>query len=148
MEIAVECWRKTDTLSAACRTSPIRRGSDDLHVPWAILIVDDNPRFRARARECLESEGHVVVAEAPDGASARAAVSLHRPEVVLLDIRLPDESGISVAEGLAREHDAPAVVLTSTHDPVDFGAKLKLCGARGFVPKAEFSGAALAALLQ
>jgi len=112
-----------------------------------VLIVDDNARFRARARECLEAEGHVVVAEAPDGASARGAVSRHRPDVVLLDIRLPDESGLSVAEGLIGGPHPPAVVLTSTHDPADFGERLRLCGARGFVPKAEFSGAALAAVL-
>ena len=114
---------------------------------WAILIIDDNGRFRARARDCLEAEGHVVVGEAHDGASAILAVRRHRPEVVLLDIRLPDESGITVAERLAIEPEPPAVVLTSTHDAADFGERLEQCGARGFLPKSAFSGEAFAALL-
>jgi len=117
-------------------------------VAWAFLIVDDNARFRARARASLEAEGHVVVAEAPDGASAREAVRLHRPDVVLLDVRLPDESGLSVAEGLASEPDPPAVVLTSTLDAADLGDRLERSGARGFVPKASFSAEAVAAALQ
>ena len=114
------------------------------------VIAEDEPLLRSELRATLTAlwPDLDIVAEAPDGASARTAVSHHRPEVVLLDVRLPDESGLSVAEGLAREHDLPAVVLTSTQDPADFGARLALCGARGFVPKSEFSGAALAALLQ
>ena len=67
----------------------------------AVLIVDDNARFRARARRWLEALGYVVVAEAADGASALAAVREHRPDVVLLDVELPDMSGLSVAERLA-----------------------------------------------
>jgi DNA-binding NarL/FixJ family response regulator len=120
---------------------------DDGGVPARILIVDDNERFRARARRWLEAGGYEVVGEADDGASALEAVRRHRPEAVLLDVGLPDMSGLSVAESLARERDAPAVVLTSTHDAADFGERLARCGARGFVPKAELSGDRLAALL-
>jgi DNA-binding NarL/FixJ family response regulator len=113
----------------------------------AVVIVDDNARFRVRARRWLEADGYAVVAEAADGASALEAVRRHRPDVVLLDIGLPDISGLSVAEQLAREPDAPAVVLTSTHDVADFGDRVARSGARGFVPKAKLSGAALSALL-
>jgi DNA-binding NarL/FixJ family response regulator len=116
-------------------------------VPTAILIVDDNPRFRSRARRWLEADGYAVVAEAADGASALEAAARHRPNVVLLDIQLPDMNGLSVAERLTRGPDAPAVVLTSTHDVADFGDGIVRCGARGFVPKAELSGEALRALL-
>jgi len=116
-------------------------------MPVAVLIVDDNARFRVRARRRLEADGYTVVAEAADGASALAAARLHRPSVVLLDIGLPDMSGLSVAERLAREPDAPAVVLTSTHDAADFGDRVTSCGARGFVPKSALSGDAIAALL-
>jgi CheY-like chemotaxis protein len=116
-------------------------------VPPTVLIVDDNERFRVRARRWLEADGYAVVAEAADGAAALEAVGDHRPSVVLLDVQLPDMSGIEVAERLSRRPDPPDVVLTSTHDPADFGEQLSRCGARGFVPKAELSGDALAALL-
>ena len=88
-----------------------------------------------------------MVAEAADGASALTAARRHRPAVVLLDIQLPDVSGLAVCADLARWADPPAVVLTSTHDPDDFGERLLRCGALGFVPKGELSGASVAALL-
>jgi DNA-binding NarL/FixJ family response regulator len=116
-------------------------------VPIGVLIVDDNSRFRLRARRWLEAGGYEVVGEAADGASALEAVRRHRPAVVLLDIMLPDTSGLSLAEGLAGEPDSPAVVLTSTRDAADFGERLSRCGARGFLPKAELSGERLSALL-
>ena len=116
-------------------------------VPVRVLIVDDNPRFRLRARRCLEASAYEVVAEAANGASALEATRRHRPAVVLLDIELPDASGASVAEWLAREPTPPAVVLTSTHDAADFGERLLHCGARGFLPKAELSSERLSALL-
>jgi DNA-binding NarL/FixJ family response regulator len=112
-----------------------------------VLIVDDNPGFRVRARRWLEAGGYEVVAEAADGASALEAARRHEPEVVLLDIALPDMSGLSLAERLAREPAPPAVVLTSTHDAEDFGERVWRCGARGFIPKAELSGERLSALL-
>lgn len=116
-------------------------------VPPTVLIVDDNARFRVRARRWLEADGYVVVAEAADGAAALDAARRLRPGLVLLDIQLPDMSGIEVAERLSRQADSPDVVLTSTHDEADFGERLTRCGARGFVPKAELSGEALAAVL-
>jgi DNA-binding NarL/FixJ family response regulator len=123
------------------------RLADDARVPRDVLIVDDNARFRVRARRLLEADGYTVVAEADTGAAALEAAGRHRPELVLLDIGLPDLSGLAVAERLTGRPDSPAVVLTSTHDPADFGERLARCGARGFVPKAELSGEALSALL-
>ena len=116
-------------------------------MPAAVLIVDDNARFRVRARRLLEANGYTVVAEAPDGAAALEAAGRLRPEVVLLDLVLPDMSGMSVAEQLALGPDPPAVVLTSTHDAADFGERIARCGARGFVPKGELSAEALSGLL-
>jgi DNA-binding NarL/FixJ family response regulator len=120
---------------------------DDARVEGTVLIVDDNARFRVRARQRLEADGYAVVAEAADGASALEAARRHRPDVVLLDVGLPDMSGLSVAERLAREPDGPAVVLTSTYDASDFGDRLARSGARGFVAKAALSGEALSAVL-
>jgi DNA-binding NarL/FixJ family response regulator len=121
--------------------------TDDARVEGTVLIVDDNARFRVRARQRLEADGYAVVAEAADGASALEAARRHRPDVVLLDVGLPDMSGLSVAERLAREPDGPAVVLTSTYDVSDFGDRLARSGARGFVAKAALSGEALSAVL-
>jgi DNA-binding NarL/FixJ family response regulator len=120
---------------------------EDERMGVALLIVDDNARFRERARQRLEADGYEVVAEAADAASGLEATRQHRPRVVLLDIGLPDMSGLSLAEQLAREPDPPAVVLTSTRDPADFGDAVARCGACGFVPKAALSGDAISALL-
>ena len=111
-----------------------------------VLIVDDHPTFRASARTLLELEGFDVVGEAEDGTGALAAVAALQPELVLLDVALPDMSGLEVAERLARS-PSPAVVLTSSRDPRDFGPRLARSGARGFIPKNRLSAAAIAAVL-
>jgi DNA-binding NarL/FixJ family response regulator len=113
-----------------------------------VLIVDDHPSFRATARALLEAEGYEVVGEAADGASAVEAARALRPELVLLDIQLPDIDGFEVAGMLQRNGSSPAIVLTSSRDATDFGSLVADSGARGFVPKGELSGAAIAALLE
>jgi DNA-binding NarL/FixJ family response regulator len=112
-----------------------------------ILIVDDHPSFRASARCVLESEGFEVIGEAVDGASAISEVSRLRPQVVLLDVQLPDIDGIEVAARLTANGSAPAIVLTSSRDLADLGPVRDRSHVRGFIPKAELSGAALEALL-
>lgn len=114
-----------------------------------VLIVDDHPSFRATARALLESEGFEVVGEAADGASALAAAAELRPDLVLLDVQLPDLDGFAVSQQLLASTNghAPAIVLTSSRDSADFGPLVEASGARGFVAKAELTGAALAALL-
>lgn len=112
-----------------------------------VLIVDDHPSFRASARTLLEAEGYEVVGEAENGVSAvEAAAQLH-PDLVLLDVQLPDFDGFQVADRLRKLPDPPVVVLTSSRDGADYGRCIAECGACGFVPKAELSGAAIAALL-
>jgi DNA-binding NarL/FixJ family response regulator len=112
-----------------------------------VLIVDDHPTFRASARRMLEAGGYVVVGEAEDGRAALAATRELRPEVVLLDVQLPDANGFDLAEEITRADGSPAVVLTSSRDAEDYAGLLVRSGARGFVPKAELTGPALAALL-
>ena len=93
----------------------------------------------------FESEGYVIVGEAEDGAGAvRLAAELH-PEVVLLDVHLPDLDGFEVTEQLHRLGEAPDVVLTSSR--ADYGTVVGTTSARGFVPKDELSASALEALL-
>jgi DNA-binding NarL/FixJ family response regulator len=113
----------------------------------SILIVDDQLRFRAAARRWLAHGGFDVVGEAADGAEALEAAARLRPDVVLLDVQLPDTDGFEVTARLALTGDSPTVVLTSSRDAADFGDLIARSGARGFIPKAELSGPALAALL-
>ena len=114
----------------------------------SVLIVDDHPSFRASARALLEAEGFVVVGEAADGESAiEAARDLH-PDIVLLDVQLPDVSGFLVASQLTRNGSEVMVVLVSSRDGSDYGPLVEQSGARGFVPKGELTGARIAALLE
>jgi len=111
-----------------------------------VLIVDDHAGFRLAARTVLEAEGFDVVAESATGGEALEAVARFRPTLVLLDIGLPDLDGIEVAGRLTTADRSLAVVLTSSRDASDYRPFLEGCGARGFIPKAELSGAAVAAL--
>ena len=112
-----------------------------------VLIVDDHPAFRKSARHLLEAEGFVVVGEAEDGHGALEQVAKLAPDLVLLDIQLPDIDGFAVAEELGRRSGSPKIVLTSSRDAGDYGARIAESGARGFVPKGELSGAAIDLLL-
>src|SRR5258705_6676508 len=111
-----------------------------------VLIVDDHPSFRANARAVLEAEGFEVVGEAEDGESALRAAAELMPQLVLLDVQLPDIDGFEVAARLTKGGGGPAVVLVSSRDGSDFGPLVERSGARGFIPKAELSGAALLSL--
>ncbi len=112
-----------------------------------VLIVDDNGAFRAAARQLLERGGFVVVAEASDGVEGLRAAREHAPDLAIVDLQLPDFDGFEVAERLAALEPGPAVILTSSLDGADFGALVAGSSALGFVPKAELSPRAIAALL-
>jgi DNA-binding NarL/FixJ family response regulator len=112
-----------------------------------VLIVDDHEAFRDAARSLLESDGFDVVGEAADGQDAIAEAERLRPDVVLLDIQLPDLDGFAVADQLAVMASAPDVVLISSRDADTYGARLVGAAARGFLAKRDLSGAALARLL-
>jgi DNA-binding NarL/FixJ family response regulator len=109
------------------------------------LVVDDHAGFRAAARRLLESEGWIVVGEAADGAAALTAAASLRPDMVILDIGLPDIDGFEVAESLA---GSPVeVVLVSSRDGEAFGSRVAASAAVGFIAKADLDGASLRALL-
>jgi len=114
---------------------------------YTVLIVDDHPSLRASARIVLESEGFDVVGEAEDGASAIDQCCRLRPQVVLLDVQLPDTDGFNVCARLMGYDGSPKVILTSSRDSSDFGPLVHTSGARGFVPKAELSGERVQELL-
>jgi DNA-binding NarL/FixJ family response regulator len=117
-------------------------------VAATVLIVDDHAGFRSFARALLEAEGFDVVGEAADGASALAAARALAPELVLLDVALPDMDGFAVCDALLEEGAGPAVVLTSSRDVSSYRRRLKRSRARGFIPKSELSGPALSALAE
>jgi DNA-binding NarL/FixJ family response regulator len=119
---------------------------DNRAVPTSVLIVDDHPSFRASARRMLEASGYAVVGEAADGAAAIAAAGELEPDLVLLDVQLPDINGFEVAAAIAADGAETEIVLTSSRDLADFGGEVDASPVRGFIPKSELSGEALAAL--
>jgi DNA-binding NarL/FixJ family response regulator len=136
--------------SADVRTTRDLVVCHDHRVTRTVLIVDDHPSFRASARATLEAGGFVVVGEAAAGAAALEAVDKLHPDVVLLDVQLPDMSGFDLCEQLessAPDAGRPAVVLVSSRDLADYGELVPESCACGFIAKADLSGPAVAALL-
>ena len=111
----------------------------------SMVIVDDHADFRMWARTVLTEDGFTIVGEAGDGRSAIDAVDRLRPDVLLLDINLPDLSGIDVAEMV---YDRTAVVLISSRTREDLGGRLERSHAAGFVTKVDLTGAAVQAVLR
>jgi DNA-binding NarL/FixJ family response regulator len=117
-------------------------------VARSVLIVDDHPGFRAQARALLVAAGYEVVGEAADGESGMRVARVLSPELVLLDVQLPDISGFEVGRLIAGGPDAPAIVLISSRDASDYGRRIERSGALGFICKAELSAGTLAAVLE
>ena len=112
-----------------------------------VLIVDDHSGFRACARQMLEADGFEIVGEAADAASAIAAARDLRPDIVLLDIQLPDIDGLEASEQIATLNGRTQIVLVSSRDISDYGKAIAESPARGFIPKSELSGTALRELI-
>jgi DNA-binding NarL/FixJ family response regulator len=127
--------------------APPARRCDDAPVRRTVLIVDDHPSFRAVARQVLETEGFTVVGSAENGAAGIAETLRLVPEIVLLDVELPDISGLEVAEELRRAGSPAAVVLVSSRDRAHFGSSIAASGACGFIEKSVLSGDAIRALV-
>jgi DNA-binding NarL/FixJ family response regulator len=108
-----------------------------------IVIVDDHAGFRACARRLLESEGYRVIGEAPDGQSGLSQARELGPELMLVDVCLPDIDGFELCARLGELDPAPAVLLTSSRDCAELES-LAPCGCVcGVVPKDQLSGQAL-----
>jgi DNA-binding NarL/FixJ family response regulator len=112
-----------------------------------VLIVDDHPSFRAVARMMLETDGFAVVGTEEDGESGVAGALRLEPDVVLLDVELPDIDGFEVAARLRAAGSRAAIVLASSRDRADFGSLVDESGARGFLTKADLSGDAIRRLV-
>ena len=116
-------------------------------MPDRVLIVDDHAGFRGVARRLLQETGRHVVGEAGTGAEALSEARRLKPDLVLLDIQLPDVDGLAVAASLSSQPKPPTVVLVSSRDATDYGPRLDRCGALGFIAKADLSAESLMALL-
>jgi DNA-binding NarL/FixJ family response regulator len=93
------------------------------------------------------ADGFLIVGEAADGAAAISACRELRPDLVLLDVQLPDIDGFVVAAVLTTQADPPAVVLVSGRSPIDYGPRIAGCRALGYIAKAELSGDTVRRLL-
>jgi DNA-binding NarL/FixJ family response regulator len=112
-----------------------------------VLLVDDDAAFRAVARDLLELGGFRVVGEAGDGVAAVATSRALCPEIVLLDIQLPDIDGFAVAALVAEQDEPPLVVLVSSRDASAYRQRLAASPVRGFISKGDLSAAAVTALV-
>jgi DNA-binding NarL/FixJ family response regulator len=116
-------------------------------VVFTAVVVDDQADFRHVARALLEAGGYQVVGEAGSGAAAVAVAVAKRPQVVLLDVQLPDTDGFAVSRELSRLLPATAVILCSVRDAADYGDRVGRCGARGFLSKTSLSADAITRIL-
>jgi two-component system response regulator EvgA len=111
-----------------------------------VVIVDDHARFRAQATELLRLERFHVVGDAATGANGVALSRQLSPDLVLLDVGLPDASGFDL---VAEMHaTGAAVVLTSSRSLRDYGRRVADSGAEGFISKEELTGEAIRTLLR
>ncbi|RZU13821.1 LuxR family two component transcriptional regulator [Kribbella rubisoli] len=101
-----------------------------------LLIVDDEALVRAGLKMILESDDELeVVAEAEDGADAAAMVKEHRPDVVLMDIRMPRLDGLAATREVQALPDPPKIVVLTTFDLDDYVFRALQAGASGFLLK-------------
>ena len=102
-----------------------------------VLLADDEPMIRIGVRTILATDpGIEVIAEAADGREAVDLVRLHRPDIALLDIRMPRSDGLSAAAELARAAPDVAVVMLTTFDEDEYVARALALGVSGFLLKA------------
>ena len=120
--------------------------ADNHCVSPTVLIVDDHAAFRALARQLLRADGYDVIGEASNGRAGLDAAGSLQPDVILLDVRLPDLDGFDVACHLADCCSAAVGVTSSSDDPL-YPDRATSSGARGFVAKHDVCGAALDRLL-
>jgi len=116
---------------------------------WRVLVVDDEPAFRALTRMVLEPDAAFqIVGEASDGAGAVSAAEALRPDLVLLDLRMPGMSGLEALPKLRVASPSSRIVVVSImHDEGPLH-QAKMAGAAGFIDKALDNDAFVAAVHQ
>jgi DNA-binding NarL/FixJ family response regulator len=116
-------------------------------MPEAVLLVDDDPVFRGLARRIVTAAGLDVVGEADSIAAAIDAARELRPDCAVVDVGLPDGSGVALAGELAALPWRPRILLTSTDADAADPEAVTRSGAAGFVRKSDLPGAGLELLL-
>jgi two-component system nitrate/nitrite response regulator NarL len=112
-------------------------------MPLTVLLVDDDPSFRLLARRTLAGTPMAVVGEADSAAAGAQAARELKPQVVLLDVGLPDSDGITLARELSALPWRPRIVLTSVDPDAASPDEVERSGACGFVPKHDLPGRGL-----
>lgn len=120
--------------------SPSHRGQ-------RILVVDDDVEFGTAASHLLVASGYDVVGQPGTAAGGLSAALALRPDVVLLDISLPDGNGFDVAKQLTELESPAALIMISSREGAALWAAACESGARGFLPKSKFSVSSIRALL-
>jgi DNA-binding NarL/FixJ family response regulator len=113
-----------------------------------VLIVDDDECFRALARRMVGAAGYDVVGTAANGAAAIQALATLHPDAVLLDVQLPDASGLAIARQISDGDGDVRVVLISTDSTLVDDAVLAGSGAAAFVPKDQLAVSVLRSLIE
>jgi two-component system invasion response regulator UvrY len=109
-----------------------------------VLVVDDQAPFRLAARAVLRRlEGFEFAGEAKNGLEAIDLVAALHPALVLMDIYMPQMSGIEATRRIVADNPGIAVILCSTHDPKDLPADAATSGAIAYVSKEHLSAAAI-----
>ena len=111
--------------------------------PVQVLVVDDQERFRTVLRDLVDGlDGMAVAGEASSGESALAVAERLRPQLVVMDLRMPGMGGIEATRRLVEEHPDTVVLLVSV-DGADESERIRACGAAAFLPKQRLSRNAL-----
>ena len=101
----------------------------------SVLIVDDHPLFRLGLRYALKAEGFDVVGEACDGRQGLSACDVHRPDVVLLDVKMPEMNGIEACARIRQRYADVIVIILTTFEEPGIVQAARSAGARGYLSK-------------
>lgn len=132
------------------RASPVpwrRPEYEDRSMGSSVLVVDDHEGFRTEARAVLEGDGFTVVGEAATAAAAIDAAAALQPAIVVLDVGLPDASGLDIVERIRGCSPSSLIVLVSGRQAREYGARIADARADAFVEKARLMPGSLPELL-
>jgi two-component system response regulator DegU len=108
-------------------------------LPFYTLLVDDSPDFLQSASRFLAKQPQIdIIGQATSGREALEQVARLRPHLVLMDLSMPEMSGLEATRHLKSQPNAPLVVILTLHDTPEYRAAAEAVQADGFVAKSEF----------